>query len=377
MTILTKEKPKRADFSRNDDWIYFMRHIAEWGWLHALVRLGEDCLVVADKDFLTRADKLSDNYKCDFSTVAALGARELNKYKSILVFLQNDELQFIENLRSTYPEVNVVSGCHEFSQVNHERAARLEVIRSAPKATKHGPVVFLSMPNSGAEFLTENLGKNCSLKSWEYIGRPFVSLTKIYHGIDFFEIIKNTENRYKSDDGIAYLFQTDVLEAFFENTDLTFQGFVDWLKVQGASVIILRRSDLFRQAVISGLLRSTYNRSIWTMRKRPNFEFKLRTADVQNVADALLRTIAGEQLLNDFTSKLENVLELQLDDAVLNIEAAIQKVAVHSSLSLSDELEVLDYENNFWHKPEMEKVQVSLRRTLIDRFGLHVDALRS
>jgi len=349
-----------------------MRHIVEWGWVHAFIRLGEDSLVITDSEFLKRLKKLSSNYKCHFTTRDALDRSNLKQYKNILVFLRQGELRLLNELKVENPEINIVSGIHEFSLVSKERAARLKLIRSPLKSNKARPIVFLATPNSGAEFFAEQMGRNGLLQPWEYVGRPFVSLANLYQDIDFFEIIKNTESRYKADEGMAYLFQTDVLEALFSETSLTQEQFVTWLREQNAHVVTFTRTDRFNQAFITGMLKTTFTRSVWTMRTKQDFKFKFQNENFLHILQAFYHIDAGEELLERISANLPDTHSVLLSKALEDPVKALTNIVQHVMLTLPEGPELLDYKNSFWQKTAMQRDLHAVRHNLIDRFGLHV-----
>lgn len=365
-TQTAKNKAKNKDI-----WLYFMRHITEWGWPHAFVRFSADYLVVADSFFLKKLKKLSNNYVCEFVTTEGLGAVDISRYKNIVVFLQSGERELVASLSKKYPEIIVASGTNEFSLVSEERLPRLRVQRAPVKKCKTGPIVFLSVPNSGAEYFAKMLGENNFLRPWEYIGRPFIGLSQLYDSVDFFELIKNTEDRYPSDNGMAYLFQTDVLEALFTHTALTQQQFTGWLTDIDARVVTFERKGHFSQAFISGLLKSTYNRSIWTMRKAAEFKFKYGSVDCGNIFEIFSQSSKDRALLETLSSQVSCGLNICLEKALDDVDATMIEIIKYLNLELPASVQTLDYNSSFWMQPEILKGKMDMRRTLIDMLGLH------
>ncbi len=348
-----------------------MRHSEEWGWKHAFVKFSSDVLVLADPVFITRIQKVSSSPDCIFATPDEAKNLDPGSFKSVLVFLQDNELGVVNDLRSRYPKVMVVSGTHEFSLVSSERLARLKPLRTPPKPATRGPIVFLSTPNAGAEYFAQLLALNGAQQPWEYIGRPFISLSELHDDIDFPELIKNAETRYATDDGMAYIFQTDVLASLFCNTSLTQDQFCQWLKSQNARVATFTNKDKFRQAFIRGLLNSTFNRSVWSMRKKPAFKFKYGYFNSMSTQRALRHLAEGEAMLDEISQQLPHVHHLQLDPSAPAPSQHLPDLMKHLELEMPDTPEWLDYTGSFWQTEDAQLGLQIILRELMDRLGIH------
>lgn len=360
------------NIKHKDTWVFFMRHIAEWGWPHAFRGLDGECLVVCEEDFLNRLRKLPGNISCalirrdDFSLAYA------EEYKRVLVFIASGEMDLVSDIQKAYPDKLVVSAIHEFSLVNRDRLARLKVVRSTPPECEAGPVVLLSTPNSGAEMLSLLFEENGLLSPWEYIGRPFISLSELYKDIDFFTLVKNAAERYRTADGMSYLFQTDVLKALFDNTNFTQQQFVRWLKDEDARVIVMRNSDSISQAGMSGILMSTYSRSSWTMKTKPTLKGGLKPSQFEACMQALVHLKDGEKLLDDITTELLSVYDIQYEDFARNMEDVFAAVCDYLGYTIHEDF-------SFKKVKQKQELGQGLRQNchnfqseLIDRIGLHV-----
>ncbi len=357
--------------SKGDVWNDFMRHSEEWGWKHAFVKFASDVLVVADPVFVTRIKKVASNPDCVFADPQDISDLDMGAFKSVLVFLEKNELTVVNELKVAHPDKLVVSATHDFSLVSSERLPRLKVLRTPPKPAPLGPIVFLSTPNAGAEYIAQVLSKNGLQQPWEYIGRPFVSLSELHDDIDFFELIRNAEVRYATDDGMAYIFQTDVLESLFENTSFTEDQFCQWLSDQSARVVTIRNKDKFRQAFIRGLLNSTFNRSVWSMRKKPDFKFRYGYFNSMSIQRALRHLSVGEAIIDRLERQLPASHSLELDPASGVSVQVVRDVATHLGLTMPAEPEMPDYLDSFWQSPDAQKGLQSMLYELVDRLGLH------
>lgn len=351
-------------------WVYFMRHIVELGWLMGFERLGKEGLVVADAEFTERMHKAKSGLKCHFVTPSELERVDVAGYEKVLVFVRKGESELIASLKAAHPNLLIVSGIHEFSMVSSERAARMVVLRTPAKDTTKAPLVFLGTPNSGAEYFAKAMGDNCLLRPWEYIGRPFITMSKLYSGIDFDTLIKVAEERYRTDEGMAYLFNTDVLNALFENTSLTPEHFNAWLKSSGAKVVTFRKTHKGRQAAMAGLLRATFSRSVWTMRNKPAFKFKVKQSELEHIYGAFFHLQDGETLLTQLTEGVEGALHLEHSDIASSAEVSFERILACFGLEAANAVDLPKYSENYWLQPEAQQTLLNVRADMIDRFGL-------
>lgn len=363
--------PAARTNSMGEVWNDFMRHSEEWGWKHAFVKFNSDVLVLADPIFVSRIKKVANNLDCMFAAPQDINDLDMAAFKSVLVFLAENELTVVNELRAGHPDKLVVSATHDFSLVSSERLPRLKVLRTPPKPATSGPIVFLSTPNAGAEYIAQILSKNGLPQPWEYVGRPFVSLSELHDDIDFFELIRNAETRYATNDGMAYIFQTDVLESLFRNTSFTEDQFCQWLSSQNARIVTIRNKDKFRQAFIRGLLNSTFNRSVWSMRKKPDFKFRYGYFNSMSIQRALRHFSVGEAIIDRIEKQLPASHSLELDPANGVSVQAIQDVLLHLGLTMPSEPEMPDYMDSFWQSADAQKGLQSMLYEMVDRLGLH------
>ena len=353
-----------------DAWVYFMRHIMELGWLMGFERLGKEGLVVADAEFTERMHKAKSGLKCHFVAPEDLEGLDVAGYEKVLVFVRQGESELIASLKAAYPNLLIVSGIHEFSMVSSERAARTVVLRTPPKDTTKAPLVFLGTPNSGAEYFAKVMGDNGFLRPWEYIGRPFITMSELYTGIDFDTLIKVAEERYRTDEGMAYLFNTDVLNALFENTSLTPEHFNAWLKSTGAKVVTFKKEDKGNQAAMTGLLKPTFTRSVWTMRNKPAFKFKVKQSELKHIYSAFFHLLDGEALLEQVTEGVEGVLHLEHSDIASSAEDSFDRILSCLGLETEASTDLPAHSENYWLQAEGQQTLLNVRADMIDRFGL-------
>ncbi len=353
-----------------DHWIYLMRHIMELGWVGAFNRLDKETLFISDKVFLTKLQSQRVRLQESFITPAQIPEVDFGDFNKILVFLQEDEACLVEKLKKQFPNKLIVSGMHQFSLVNKERQARLKVLRSKPKPCQFGPRIIISTPNSGAEYYASSLGENGLLQPWEYIGRPFITLSALYEGISFSELIKNVEDRYKTNDGIAYLFNTDVLLALLKNTSFTIDQFVDWINERNGTVLTCVSENHLSQACAAGLLKSTFSRSIWTVKKEPKWNFTLESMERQNVYPALFGIAEGEKLIDKLKNKLKNAEHITFEDGLQDVGATFFMISKLFNIPLPAAFSPLKYEQNFWLSNEAQKIGHQVKSDMVDTFGL-------
>jgi len=351
-------------------WKYFMLHVVQWHWPHRIKKFDETCLVVADQEFIDRLQKQGGTYNCSFKTQNDLDKMDLTRIEKILVFLMCQERETVARLKKSYPDKIISSGTYEFSVVDANRIPRMQLKRRAPSKAEKGPVVIVATPNSDAEYLVKTMEMNGLPAPWEYIGRPYISWMKLRGELAFHPLVETAAKRYATDQGIAYLFHTDVLAALFDNTDFSLGAFVEWLQAQQARVILINRRDILMQAYICGQFKNTHERSPWTLSRNRQLTFKNSSFNSLNVLEVLAHLRIGENILGDIAARMTNVHSVVLEDMLEDIEGSIAAIANHIGETPADVLATIEHESCIELMPNLIEVQREFKRQILDRLGI-------
>jgi len=346
-----------------------MLHMNEWRWSHFIRSFNGAHLLIVEPEFERRLLQHGVPHNCDFTSPNKLQEIDLTPFDRILVFSFEREQEIIDQLKAAHPKKIIASGTYEFSMVGADRKPRLLLKRREPRPANKGPVVLIATPNSDAEYTAQVMGGNDLPVPWEYIGRPFISLCELKPDIDFQRLIEVAVKRHASDEGMAYLFHTDVLEALFKHTALTLDVFAAWLREQNARLIVQRRNDKYTQAYLCGQLKSTFTRSLWNMPKRKKFTFKNNISHATHILGALDHMRRGEVMLNDIATAHDNAYEMILEDILEDVPGHVAKIAAHINEKRTDISDVLDYTSCEELTPGLSEVVSEYKRELVDRIG--------